>query len=91
MNVLDVIAGLTKSGQIPAAIADEAGSFYRTWIDQGVAEDVAALALAEAIRVAARTRRDHVEFCINHPDRIPAVADAMREQWREARAGRRAH
>jgi hypothetical protein len=89
VNVLDCLAGLAKSGRLSAAMADEAAAIYRTMIDQGAAEDVAALALAEAIRVAAKAQRDHIEFCINNPERIPAVAAAMREQWREARAGRK--
>jgi hypothetical protein len=91
VNVLDCLAGLAKSGKLSSAMADEAASFYRTMIDQGAAEDVAALATAEAIRSRAKAQREHVEFCINNPDKIPAVADAMRAQWREARAGRRAH
>jgi hypothetical protein len=91
VNVLDCLAGLAKAGKLSAAIADEAASIYRQMIDQGVAEDVAALALAEALRVAAKAQRRSVRFCIANPDKIPDVANAMREQWREARAGRAAH
>jgi hypothetical protein len=91
MNVLDCLDGLAKAGKISAAMADEVASIYRGLIDQGAAEDVAALALAEAIRVAAKARRSSIEFCLANPDKIPAVADAMRERWREEKAGRRAH
>jgi len=66
-----------------AAIADEAASIYRQMIDQGVAEDVAAL--AESLRVAAKAQRSSVEFCIANPDRIEEIKTAMRErvssQW----------
>jgi hypothetical protein len=91
VKVLDCLAELAKSGKLSAALADEAAAIYRTMIDQGAAEDVAALATAEAIRVAAKAQRAHVEFCIANPEQIPAVATAMREQWREEQAGRRAH
>jgi hypothetical protein len=91
MNVLDCLAALAKSGKLSAALADEASAIYRGLIDQGVAEDVAALKTAEALRAKAKAQRDHVEFCIANPDKIPALAAAMREQWREERAGRRAH
>lgn len=89
MNVLDCLAGLAKSGKISAALADEAASIYRALIDQGEAEDAAALATAEVLRGKARARLISVEFCINNPDRIGDVADAMREHWREAQAGRK--
>jgi hypothetical protein len=91
MNVLDVIAELAKSGKLSAIEADEAKALYRGLLDQGHAPDAVALALAEFIRVEAKARREHVEFCLRHPEKIPAVADAMREQWRAAQAGRRAH
>jgi hypothetical protein len=91
MNALDCLAGLAKAGRISAAMADEASAIYRELIDQGEAEDAAALKTAEALRAQAEARRSSVEFCVANPDKIPAVADAMREQWREARAGRRAH
>jgi hypothetical protein len=90
-TVLDCIAGLAKSGKLSAIEADEAKALYRGLLDQGHTPDAVALALAEYIRSGAKTQRDHVEFCVNNPDKIPAVADAMREQWREARAGRRGH
>jgi hypothetical protein len=91
MNALERLDELAKAGKISGAMADEAAAIYCGLIDQGEAEDVAALATAEAIRSRAKAQREHVEFCIANPDKIPAVADAMREQWRAARAGRRAH
>jgi hypothetical protein len=91
VNVLDVISGLAKAGKISAALSDEAAAIYRALLDQGEAEDAAALKTAEALRGKARARRSSVEFCIANPDQIPAVAGAMREQWREAQDGRRAH
>jgi hypothetical protein len=91
MNVLDVIAGLAKSGRLSPSDADEAKAIYRGLLDQGHTPDAVALALAESIRAGAKAQRGSIEFCIANPEMIPAVADAMREQWREARAGRRAH
>jgi hypothetical protein len=91
MNVLDCLDELAKAGKISAAMADEAGAIYLEMIEQGHDEATAALATAEALRSKATAQRDHVEFCINNPDKIPDIADAMREQWREAQAGRRAH
>jgi hypothetical protein len=91
MTVLDAIEELAKAGKISAAIAEEAAAIYRTMIDQGVAADVAALALAQAIRVAAKAQLSSVQFCVEHPDKIPDVAAAMTVQWRLARAGRRAN
>lgn len=91
MNVLFRLAGLAKAGKLSAAMADEAAAIYRAMIDQGEAADAAALKTADFIRSKAEAQRSHVEFCINNPDKIPAVAAAMREQWRAAQAGRRAH
>jgi hypothetical protein len=90
-SVNDCIEKMAAAGQISRALADEAASIYRQMIDQGVAEDVAALALAEALRVAATAQLRSVAFCLANPDRIDEVKTAMREQWREAQAGRVAH
>ena len=90
MNVLDVIAGLAKAGKISAALAAEAEAIYRgALVDMD--PSAAALTTAEFLRAKARARRASVDFCIANPDKIPDVAAAMREQWREAQAGRRAH
>jgi hypothetical protein len=91
MNVLHVIAGLAKSGRLSAAEAGEAKAVYRGLLEQGHTPAAVALALAEYIRSKATAQLAHVEFCIANPEQIPAVAEAMREQWREARAGRRGH
>ena len=60
-------------------MADEAAAVYRALIDQGEAE-AAALATAEVLRGKAKARRSSVEFCLANPDKIPDVAEAMREQ-----------
>jgi hypothetical protein len=88
-SVLDCLEELAKAGKISAAMADEAAAIYIRLLAHGHAEDAAALKTAEALRAKARARRSSVEFCIANPDKIPAVADAMRRQWREAQAGRR--
>jgi hypothetical protein len=91
MNVLDCLAGLAKAGRISAAMADEAAAIYRRLLAQGAAADVAALSLAAVLRGKARALRSSVEFCVDNPEQLEDVANAMREQWREAQAGRRAH
>jgi hypothetical protein len=72
-------------------MADETAALYRRLLDQGEAEDAAAHKTAEFLRSKAKARRSAVEFCIANPDKVEDVADAMREQWRDARAGRLAH
>ena len=67
MNVLDSLAALAKAGKISDAMADEAASIYRGLLDQGAAEDAAALATAEAIRSKAKAQRDQIGFCIAIP------------------------
>ena len=90
MNVLDVIAELAKAGKISAALANEAAAIYRgALVDMD--PSAAALKTAELLRAKARARRAVVDFCIANSDKIPDVAAAMREQWREAQAGRLAH
>jgi hypothetical protein len=87
-SVLDCLEELAKTGKISAAMADEAAAIYRAMLAHGHAEDVAALKTAEVLRAKAKAQRSHVEFCINNPDKIPAVAAALREQWRAAQGGR---
>jgi hypothetical protein len=91
MNVLDCLAGLARAGKITAAMADEAATTFVRLLAHGYAEDAAALKTADFLRGKAKAQRSSVEFCIANPDKIPAVAAAMREQWREAQDGRRAH
>jgi hypothetical protein len=90
-SVIDCLAELAKGGKISAATADEAKAVYLGLLARGHAEDAAALKTAESIRAKARARRSAVGFCIANPDKIPAVADAMREQWLEAKTGRKPH
>ena len=88
MNVLDCLAGLAKAGKIDAAMADEAAAVYRAALVD-MDPSAAALKTADFLRGKAKARRASVDFCIADPDKIPDVAAAMREQWREAQAGRK--
>ena len=90
MNVLDVIAGLARGGKISAAMAEEAAAIYRgALVDMD--PSAAALKTADFLRAKARARLSAVQAMVDDPSLIPGVAAAMREQWREAQAGRRAH
>ena len=88
MNVLDCLAGLARAGKISVALADEAAAVYRVALVD-MDPSAAALKTADFLRGKARARRSAVQAMVDDPSLIPGVAAAMREQWREAQAGRR--
>lgn len=93
MNVLDDLRELLQAGRISDPWADQAKTVYRAFVELGHDPILAEFATLDVIRSKAPALRDYIEFIAASPDRdrIEEAKAAMREQWREARAGRRAH
>ena len=90
MNVLDDLHELLKAGRISDPWADQAKTVYRAFVELGHDPILAEFATLDVLREKSPELRDYIEFCAANPDRarIEEAKTAMREQWREARAGR---